>query len=220
MMKFVLLALAVTSLEAQITWNPASKIWFLNTATSSCVLGINERNELQTLYWGGPITRGADFTTAHSGRERSSFDPSETSTREEYPGWGGTRFFEPALKVTRADGDRDLVLKYRDHQLTGETLDITLRDIKDEISVTLHYRVFPALGVIEKHSTIRNGTAAKITLESAQSGVWSLPPGEGYRLTYVSGRWAAEDQIQREPIDTGMKILESRRGNTSHNNNP
>jgi alpha-galactosidase len=220
MMKFVLLALAVTSLEAQITWNPASKIWFLNTATSSCVLGINERNELQTLYWGGPITRGADFTTAHSGRERSSFDPSETSTREEYPGWGGTRFFEPALKVTRADGDRDLVLKYRDHQVTGETLDITLRDIKDEISVTLHYRVFPALGVIEKHSTIRNGTAAKITLESAQSGVWSLPPGEGYRLTYVSGRWAAEDQIQREPIDTGMKILESRRGNTSHNNNP
>jgi alpha-galactosidase len=47
-----------------------------------------------------------------------------------------------------------------------------------------------------------------------------LPPGEGYRLTYVSGRWAAEDQLAREPIDTGMKILESRRGNTSHNNNP
>jgi alpha-galactosidase len=224
MLKFIFwalaAALAATSLEAQITWNAANKLWFLNTATSSCVLGINERNELQTLYWGGPITRAADFGAAHSGREISSFDPSATNTPEEYPAWGGTRFYEPALKVTRADGNRDVVLKYKDQHLDGDKLDITLRDINDDISVTLHYQVFPALGIIEKHSTIRNGTSAKITLESAQSGVWSLPPGEGYRLTYVSGRWAAEDQLSREPIDTGMKILESRRGNTSHNNNP
>ncbi len=27
--------------------------------------------------------------------------------REEFPAWGGTRYYEPALKVTRADGDRD-----------------------------------------------------------------------------------------------------------------
>ena len=220
MSKLVWLLLAATMLQAQITWNAANKLWFLNTATSSCVIGINERNELQTVYWGGPITRAGDFTSAHSTPDRSSFDPSATRTREEYPAWGGTRYVEPALKVTRANGDRDLVLKYRDHKITGDALDITLRDINDDIFVTLYYQVFPALGMIEKHSTIRNGTSAKITLESAQSGAWSLPPGEGYRLTYVSGRWAAEDQISREPIDTGMKILESRRGNTSHNNNP
>jgi alpha-galactosidase len=220
MLKFILLTLTAMSLEAQITWDAAHQLWFLNTVSSSSVLGVNERSELQTLYWGGPISRTADFTNAHSMPDRSSFDPSATRTREEYPAWGGTRFFEPALKVTRLDGDRDVVLKYKDQKLSGDKLEINLRDMKDDIFVTLHYQVFPALGIIEKHSTIRNGTAAKITLESAQSGVWSLPPGEGYRLTYVSGRWAAEDQLAREPIDTGMKILESRRGNTSHNNNP
>jgi alpha-galactosidase len=220
MSKWLLFILAAWPLGAQITWNAADRLWFLKTVTSSYVIGVNERNELQTLYWGGPIAREADFGPAHSTPDRSSFDPSATRTREEYPAWGGTRFVEPALKVTRADGDRDLVLKYRDQRLSGDSLEINLRDINDEIYVTLHYQVFPALGMIEKHSTIRNGTASKIAVESAQSGTWSLPPGEGYRLTYVSGRWAAEDQLTHEPIDTGMKILESRRGNTSHNNNP
>ncbi len=109
MLKAILIALAATSLQAQITWNASNKLWLLNTSTSSYVLGVNERNELQTLYWGGPVTRAADFTSAHTGRERSSFDPAATNTREEYPAWGGTRYFEPSLKVTRPDGNRDLV---------------------------------------------------------------------------------------------------------------
>ena len=47
-----------------------------------------------------------------------------------------------------------------------------------------------------------------------------MPPGDGYRLTYLSGRWAAETQINREPIHEGMKVLESRLGHTGHNFNP
>ncbi len=176
MFKFILVVLAATSLQAQIAWNATDKLWSLTTSKSTYILGVNERNELQTVYWGAPIARAADFPAAHSTPDRSSFDPSATGTREEYPAWGGTRFFEPALKVTRADGNRDVVLKYRDHKITGDTLDITLRDINDDIFVTLHYHVSPVLGMIEKHSTIRNGTAANITLESAQSGTWSMPP--------------------------------------------
>ena len=59
---------------------------------------------------------------------------------------------------------------------------------------------------------IRNQSKQAITVESAQSAAWYLPPGDGYRLTYLSGRWAAETQINREPIHEGMKVLESRRG--------
>ncbi len=57
-------------------------------------------------------------------------------------------------------------------------------------------------------------------LDSAQSATWYLPPGDGYQLTYLSGRWAAETQINREPIHEGDKVLESRKGHTSHNFNP
>ena len=220
-MSKVLLALfTAATLAAQVTPHPDGKLWYLNTKDSTCVIGVNERNELQTLYWGGRLFGQTDFSSAHSTPERSSFDPSETRTPEEYPGWGGRRFYEPALKVTRPDGDRDLVLVYETAKASADTLDIQLRDTKDPIFVTLSYRVFPDLGIIEKHSTIRNGTPQELLIESAQSGVWSMPPGDNYRLTYVSGRWAAEDQLAREPIHTGIKVLESRRGNTSHNANP
>ena len=47
-----------------------------------------------------------------------------------------------------------------------------------------------------------------------------MPAGEGYRLTYLTGRWAGETQLTREPILPGKKVLESRRGNTSHQLNP
>ncbi len=212
--------LSALSLSAQVTYVPDQKLWYLNTKDSTYVVGVNERNELQNLYWGDRLYTESDFRAAHSTPERSSFDPSQTRTREEYPGWGGTRYYEPALKVTRPGGNRDLVLNYGTSKVTPDTLEIELRDIQDPIFVTLFYRVYPALGIMEKHATVRNGLKQDLLVESAQSSVWSMPPGDDYKLTYVSGRWAAEDQLAHEPIHTGMKVLESRRGNTSHNANP
>lgn len=217
---FVALAFCA-ALHAQIRFDAGRKLWFLQTVKSTYVIGVNERNELQNLYWGGAIPIASDdFSPAKSTPERSSFDPSESRTREEYPAWGGTRFYEPSLKISRLNGSRDVVLKYNAQSASGDSLDLELKDERDPIFVTLHYRVWPSLGIVEKHSTIRNGTASDLVVESAQSGVWNLPRGDRYRLTYVSGAWASEDQLAREPINTGIKILESRRGNTSHNSNP
>ena len=219
MLKCVLATFALAScLSAAIHFDAERKLWFLSTSTSTYVLGINERNELQTVYWGAPITRAADFAAARATPDRSSFDPSATRTREEYPAWGGTRFSEPALKITRADGNRDVVLIFKDHQIDGDSLTIRLKDIKDDIVVSLFYRLHN--GIIEKSSKIDNGTKQDLNIESAQSGAWSMPPGEGYRLTYVMGRWGSEWQLLREHIQTGMKEIESRRGITSHQNNP
>jgi alpha-galactosidase len=139
---------------------------------------------------------------------------------EEFPGWGGPRYYEPALKITRGDGVRDLVLRYVSHKLAGDDLDIVLKDINDPIEVTLHYHVYPDYGVLRRSATIRNGTQRALTVESAQSAVWNLPPGDGYHLTYLTGRWAAESQINHEPIHEGQKVLESRKGHTSHNFHP
>ncbi len=61
------------------------------------------------------------------------------SKTKSIPGWGGPRYYEPSLKITRADGDRDLVLHYVSHQIKGDDLTITLKDIRDDIEVELHY---------------------------------------------------------------------------------
>ena len=196
------------------------KVWVLNTQRTSYVLGVNEQNELQSLYWGERLPSDHDFSAAHSRPEHASFDSPETMSNLEYPGWGGRYYNEPSLKVTLADGDRDLVLKYAAQEIRGDTLVIRLKDIQYDLFVNLTYRVFPKEDIIRKQAQIENHTSQVVTLESAQSGVWCVPEGEGYRLTYLTGRWAGETQLTREPINPGKKVLESRRGNTSHQLNP
>jgi len=104
--------------------------------------------------------------------------------------------------------------------MRDNSLDITLKDIRDDIQVVLHYRVYPDHGILERSATILNKTAKPLMVESAQSATWNLPAGEGYQLTYLTGRWAAETQVNHEAIHQGMKVLESRKGHTSHNINP
>jgi len=203
-----------------IQYSEAKKVWLLTTRQNSYAMGVAADGALRNLYWGAPLWRIDDLTAAPARHDLSSFDPRQMMENEEYPGWGGPRYYEPALKITRADGDRDLVLKYQSHKLSGNDLDIVLKDIRDAVEVTLHYRVYPDYGVIRRSATIRNGTQAPLNVESAQAGTWYLPAGDGYQLTYLSGRWAAETQINREPIHEGQKVLESRKIHTSHNFNP
>ena len=192
------------------------KTWVIETSNTTYAVGVNERGELQERYWGPKLTRPEDLGAAHSRPERASFDSSETNTNGEYPGWGGIYFAEPCLKLTRADGDRDLVLHYLDYKIDGMTLQLRAKDIRDDIVVTLLYRAYPDEDILRKNARIENGTNQAITIESAQSGVWYLPRNESYRLTYASGAWANEDQLTQEPVHQGKVVLESRRGNTSH----
>ncbi|HEV2382291.1 MAG TPA: alpha-galactosidase [Terriglobia bacterium] len=196
------------------------KLWILETARTSYVIGLNEKDALQHVYWGEKLTSDEGLAPARMAHEVASFDSSETMTNSEYPGWGGMYYNEPSLKVTLADGVRDLVLKYDSHEIRGDSLVIRLKDIRYDLFVDLTYKVFPAEDIIRKQAQIENRTAQPVTIESAQSGVWYVPPGEGYRLSYLNGRWGGETQLTRQPIFPGKFVLESRRGNTSHQLNP
>lgn len=216
----LILGTAASLYGQAIQYSEAQKVWLLTTKYNSYAMGVDANGALQNLYWGAPLWRLTDVQPAAVKRDISSFDPHQMLENEEYAGWGGPRYYEAALKITRANGDRDLVLKYASHRISGNDLDIVLKDIRDDLEATLHYRLYPENGILRRSATIRNNTAAPITVESAQSATWHLPPGQGYQLTYLTGRWAAETQMNREPIHEGQKVLESRKGNTSHNFNP
>jgi alpha-galactosidase len=218
---FLISSIAPTRLYAQsIQFVESRKIWLLTTRESSYALGVSPNGALQHLYWGGPLWRAEELPATSTRRDLSSFDPHQMLENEEFPGWGGPRYYEPALKIAREDGDRDLVLRYVSHKIQPDNLDVTLKDIRDDIQVTLHYRLYPDYGIIGRSATISNRTHSALIVNSAQSATWYLPPGEGYRLSYLTGRWAAETQLNREAIHEGMKVLESRKGHTSHNFNP
>ncbi len=219
-MRWLVLLLPAALSAQPIQYSDARKVWLLTTRQNSYAMGVAADGALRHLYWGAPLWRMDDLNAPPQLRDRSSFDPRQMLENEEFPGWGGPRYYEPALKISRPDADRDLVLKYGSHTIKGDELDIVLKDIRDPIEVTLHYRVYPEHGIIRRSATIRNATSTPLTVESAQSAAWHLPPGEGYQLTYLTGRWAAETQVNHEPIHEGAKVIESRKGHTGHNFNP
>ena len=198
---------------------PATKTFVLDAGPVTYAVGVNEKGALQPVYWGARLWRDQDFTAAHSLQGWASFDLSASTTPNEYPGYGGGVFVEPAVKATLPNGTRDLVFQYQSHEIKGDTLIIRIKDITYNLEAALHYKVFPQ-GIIRRHAVITNKTAEPLTLESAQSAAWHLPAGEGYRLTTLYGRWAGETQMAQELIQPGLKVIESKRGNTSHQANP
>ncbi len=197
--------------------------WVLETETSGYAFGVNNAGLLAHRYWGPRLPRVADYAPAPDPAFSTSFDTPAQRTPEEYPGHGGIKFIEPCLKVTFANGVRDVVLRFAGYDLhEGDTpeLRIALRDRDYPFRVTLHYRVHAAYDLIERWATVSNDGDAPVHIERIWSAQWHLPPGIDYRLTHVTGRWLDEMHIRREPLIHGVKILESRRLTTSHQHNP
>jgi alpha-galactosidase len=206
---------AVHSSSAQ-----TAQVFRLDGGNSTYAFGVNEHGELQPLYWGGRLGAHDVVPPAHSLPEMASFDSPYTTTPQEYAGLGAGLFTEPALKVTFAEGNRDLVLHFvRATKNTPQAVDVQLKDISREIYVTLRYSIDPDTGILARSADIENREKQPIVIEQAAAAQWTLPPAR-YTLSYLTGRWAGEWTLNQEPILGGARVIESRRGTTSHQANP
>src|SRR6266851_6502688 len=203
-----------------VAFDSTSRTFRLDGAAVTYIFGINERNELQSLYWGHRLAPTDRLPAAHILPEHASFDVSNTTTPQEFAGWGSELYVEPALKITFPDGNRDLVLHYVSHKIADNTLTIVLRDISRDVFVTLRYSMDRDTGILGRSATIENRTKAGLTIEQAAAASWNLPRGTDYTMHYLSGRWAGEFALHSQPIQPGKTVLESRRGSTGHQNNP
>ncbi len=75
--------------NAKVSYDATARVFRLDADRVSYVFGVNENDQLQTLYWGNKLAEGDSFKRAHSARGTSSFDPSVNATLQEYLGWGG-----------------------------------------------------------------------------------------------------------------------------------
>jgi len=205
---------------AAMTYDAQTKVFRIDAADVSYAFGVNERGELQPLYWGGRLGTGDRVPAAHSLPEAASFDLTTSVTPQEFAGWGAGLYVEPALKITFPDGNRDLVLHYVSHKIDGDALTVTLKDIQRDVFVELKYEVDPATGILARSAEIENKTKDSLVVESASAATWTLARGTDYSLYYLTGRWSSEGALQHEAVRPGQRVLESRRGSTGHQNNP
>jgi len=214
------LARAQSGNASSIRFDKATQVFRIDAADMSYAFGINEKKQVQTLYWGKRLSPDDTFAAPHSDPGISSFDPPINTTRQEFVAWGGGLYIEPDLKITFPDGNRDLVLQYVSHTIEGARLALLLKDISREVYVELQYQVDAATGILRRSAQLQNKTSAALIIEQIASGTWNLPRGTNYRLRYLAGRWAGEWQLHEQMIQPGKTTLESRRGSTAAQNSP
>jgi alpha-galactosidase len=199
-------------------------VWALQGKLSTYGLGVDGEGRLRHLYHGAALLRLHDLPEPGPPSPPRHFEPpGGPEVRYEYPAWGAMFYGEPCLKATFSDGVRDVRLVYEGHEIrdgASPELTVELRDAHYPLRASLHYRLFEEQDVVERYAVLKNEGEAPITLEEVLSAAWYVSRGYGYRLTHLAGRFAGETQVYREGISPGKKVLESRRGVTSHHANP
>ncbi|MCX4613708.1 alpha-galactosidase [Streptomyces sp. S1A1-8] len=188
--------------------------WLLSGPTSSYALRLTDLDELLHLHWGPRITLAdAESLAALPGPPYRPFE-SRLDGREEYPVEGGPRFVRPALSV-RTQERRGTEWRFGAYEADGDELRLRFAD--DGLGITLHYRMRG--DVVERWVTLAN-EGPSLELLRADSATWTLPERDGWRLSQLHGRWAAESRLARSPLTYGEKVIGSRRGHTGHQHLP
>lgn len=100
-----------------------------------------------------------------------------------------------------------------------ETLRVFLQDPVQPFRLTLCYRLTPEHDIMERWCELENEGQETLAIEVCSFATAHLPNGTN-ELTSVTGAWAREFTTQRERLPLGLRILESRTGQTGHAANP
>lgn len=229
-----------------IHYNPAKQLFHLQSKDSSYIIQLVKSAYPAHLYW-GPKLDAARFSSEYYTVERSSFSPnfiredrtfSFDTFPHEYPSYGTGDYREPAFEVRFQDGSGVTDLKYLKHsiyagkpQLQGlpatytetegeaETLEIVLKDEHSGLTAILSYTVFHDVDAITRSVRLENAGSEPITLERVLSASVHFPDAD-YDMLQLSGAWARERHIYKRPLVPGIQRVDSKRGSSSHQQNP
>lgn len=187
----------------------------VSTDNTDMILQVNNNGRLYMVYLGDKLLNAADADKLDWRMNTGSDGSVSTRGHEAYMASGGEDFFEPALAVTHADGDKTTYLYYKDSQTRAidggtETI-IHLADKKYPLEVTLHYAAYNRQNVIKAWSEIVHHEKSDITLwKYASTMLYFNEPS--YFLTNYHSDWAREAQPVTQKLTYGKKIIDTKLG--------
>ncbi|MCD8231399.1 MAG: alpha-galactosidase [Clostridiales bacterium] len=155
----------------------------------------------------------------------------------EYATEGIGDFRIPAVGVRYPNGASALDLRYESYRIEpgkysipglpavyaeeyeAETVAITLKDTASDIRVVLKYGVLPAFDVITRSAVIINDGTQAVMVNKAHSLCLDIPYGH-WEWVHFHGRWTKEREPERRPLLHGIQQSSSKRGTSSHQQNP
>ena len=232
--------------EMSILYQEKSNTITLYTKHTSYQMQVDSHGFLKHLYYGKRIEEEVmdylylNYDRACSGNpdevypsRRISFD----TMPQEYPGHGVGDYRLYALSVRNADGSTGADFRYVSHEIregkyslpelptsydkygTAQTLSVIMSDRVTGLKLELLYSVFEEEDVITRAVRIINEGDADIALTRAFSVSLDIPFGR-WDLMHFHGKHALERQVEREKLTHLVKSVGSRRGTSSHQENP
>ncbi|GAB2699247.1 alpha-galactosidase [Paenibacillus thermoaerophilus] len=229
-----------------IHYDKERKLFHLQAADTSYVIQIVKSGYPAHLYWGRRV-RGLQLDRLLEMTWRSSFSPatepgdpplSLDTLPHEYPGYGNSDFRMPAYQAMLPNGSTVTDLLYESHAIRkgkpklpglpatyvesddeAETLELTLKDALTGLTVVLSYTVFEHFNAIARSARLINNGQEPLQLLRAYSMSLDFAH-DRFDMLHLSGAWTRERYIHRRRLEPGLQAVESRRGASSHAQNP
>ena len=228
-----------------IYYDPSEKIFHLQGGDMSYCLQIIRDGYLAHLYWGKKIDkfRGSNPIRFVKRTFSPNPDPSDRSFSldtlpQEYPGYGTSDFRAPAYQIQLKNGSTIADLRYRSHtifkgkpKLAGlpavyaeeeeeaETLEISLEDPLIGFQVILVYTVFERFNVLIRSARLKNQGKEELKILRALSTSVDFHDDQ-FDLLTLYGSHVNERNIARRSLVPGIQLTDSKRGASSHQQNP
>lgn len=230
-----------------ISFDPQNKTFKLDSKSSSYVMGIYNGGYLLNLYYGEYIPdtnlwsnarrlRSASFSPAIPEEKREDF--STDVAPMEYSVNGRGDFRVSALEIGNKDGNSVTDIRYKSHNIysgkpdisplpqiylnssdEADTLEIVMEDSYTGALITLYYTVFKELDVIVRSVKAENTSDELLSLERIFSLCLDLPSMD-FDLITLYGRHNKERVREQRALAHGIQGICSKRGASSHNQNP
>ena len=228
-----------------IFYNEKDKAFKLRANNTDYMMKVCEEGYLAHIYYGNKVPDEdltyllrldeSPFTPATNDRDRASF---MDTLPFEYPCFGIGDYRESAFKIMDANGMSTCDLRYVSHKMyegkpkleglpatfaTEEsgcsTLEITMYDKYADIEVVLIYTAFNKLDVITRSAVITNKGEKPFKITRALSACVDFDTDKMDMIT-LNGSWARERAVERCRLHHAKQLVDSCKGESSHQNNP
>ncbi|HEX7712682.1 MAG TPA: glycoside hydrolase family 36 N-terminal domain-containing protein, partial [Bacillota bacterium] len=222
-----------------------SLTFHLQAGDSSYIFKVYREGYLVHLYWGRKIRSHDLSRLIPYGRKPLSPTPdpldegfSLDTVPQEYPAFGNSDFRTPAYQIQLENGSTITDLRYKGHRifkgkpklfglpatyvespLDAETLEIDLLDEVSGLRAILSYTVFENYPAIARTVKLVNCGNENLKILRVLSANVDFHDAD-YEFLYLSGAWGRERHIERRALTQGSQSIESKRGSSSHQQNP
>ncbi len=169
--------------------------------------------ELKVIYFGARLADADLLSVSAAG----------TCGCNAYPAYGMQCPSEAALRVTHSDGSlaTELLVETVSQSIENgaQITRVRLKDTVYPFYVTICWRAYQDVDMIETWTEIENLEKKPVTLTRFDSGFLPVRRGEVW-LSHLTGTWANEGRLVQEPLNAGVKLIKNKDGvrnsHTSH----